>query len=70
MVRKHKLLICHDMRDENCKYSRFICNLILEYYYIQHFSFEKVSELLKLNFGLDIDYRRVCDLYNKTNRGL
>ena len=55
-----------DMRDENCKYSRFLCDLILEYYYIQHLSFEKVSELLKLNYGLDIDYRRVCDLYNRT----
>ena len=28
-----------DIRDENCKYSRFLCNLILEYFYIQHFSF-------------------------------
>ena len=55
-----------DMRDENCKYSRFLCDLIMEYYYIQHLSFEKVSELLKLNYGLNIDYRRVCDLYNKS----
>ena len=54
------------MRDENCKYSRFFCNLIMEYYYIQHFSFEKVSELLKLSYGLDIDYRRICDLCNRT----
>lgn len=55
-----------DIRDENCKYSRFLCDLIMEYYYIQHFSFQKISELLKLNYNLNIDYRRVCDLYNKT----
>lgn len=55
-----------DMCDENCKYSRFICDFIMECYYIEHFSFKKVSELIKLNYGLEIDYRRVCDLYNKT----
>lgn len=55
-----------DMRDENCKYSQFICDTIMEYYYIQHLSFKKASELLKLNYGLEIDYRRVCDIYNKT----
>ena len=55
-----------DIRDENCKYSRFLCDLIMEYYYIQHFSFQKISELLKLNYNLNIDYRRICDLYNKT----
>ena len=54
-----------DMRDENCKYSRFLCDLIMEHYYIQHFSFNKISELLQLNYGLKIDYRRVCDIYNK-----
>ena len=48
------------------KYSRFICNFIMECYYIEHFSFKKVFELIKLNYGLEIDYRRVCDLYNKT----
>ena len=54
------------MRDENCKYSRFLCDLIMEHYYIQHFSFNKISELLQLNYGLKIDYRRICDIYNKT----
>ena len=50
------------MRDENCKYSRFLSDLIMEHYYIQHFSFKKISELLKLNYGLEIDHRRVCDI--------
>ena len=75
-VRKYKLKTSNgkitattdlsDIRDENCKYSRFISDLILEYFYIQHFSFKTISELLKLNYGLDIDYRRVSELYNKS----
>ena len=66
MVKRHKQLICQICEMKIVKYSRFLCDLIMEYYYIQHLSFEKVSELLKLNYGLNIDYRRVCDLYNKS----
>lgn len=29
-------------------------------------SFENITELLKLNYNLDIDSKRVCDLYYKT----
>ena len=68
MVKRHKQLICQICEMKIVKYSRFLCDLIMEYYYIQHLSFEKVSELLKLNYGLNIDYRRVCDLYNKSIR--
>ena len=64
--KKRKQLICLICVMKIIIYSRFLCNLIMECYYIQHFSFEKVSELLKLSYGLDIDYRRVCDLYNRT----
>lgn len=55
-----------EIRDENSKYSHFLCNLILEHYYINHMSFEDISKLLKLNYNLNIDQRRVCDLYYKT----
>ena len=30
-----------EIRDENSKYSHFLCNLILEHYYINHMSFEE-----------------------------
>ena len=55
-----------EIRDENDKYSHFLRNLILEHYYINHMSFENISEFLKLNYDLDIDAKRVCDLYYKT----
>lgn len=55
-----------EIRDENCKYSHFLANLIVEHYYINHMSFEDISHLLKLNYNLNIDPRRVCDLYYKT----
>ena len=55
-----------EIRDENCKYSHFLGNLIVEHYYINHMSFENISDLLKLNYNIDIDYRRVCDLYYET----
>ena len=54
------------MCNEHGKYSRFYHDLIMEYNYIQYLSFKKVSEFIKLNYSLEINYRRVCDLYNKT----
>ena len=54
-----------EIRDENCTYSHFLANLILEHLYINHMSFETISELLKLYYDLDIDYRRVHDIYYK-----
>ena len=51
--------------DDKCTYSRFLGNLILEHVFISHMSFEIISELLKLNYGLDIDYRRAYDIYYK-----
>ena len=58
-----------EIRDPNCTYSRYLGNLILEYIYISHFSFKTISELLKINFGLNIDYRRVHDIYKKHVEG-
>ena len=52
-----------EIRDENTKYSHFLHNLILEHYYIDHMSFEKISKLIKLNYNIDIDPKRVCDIY-------
>ena len=53
-----------EIRDENCTYSR-LGQVILEYYYICQLYFKTISELLKVNYGLDIDYRRVHDIYYK-----
>ena len=54
------------MCNEHGKYSRFYHDLIMEYNYIQYLSFKKVSEFIKLNYSLEINYRRVYELYNKT----
>ena len=54
-----------EIRDENCTYSRFLWQVILEYSYICQLSFKTISMLLKVNYGLDIDYRRVHDIYYK-----
>ena len=55
-----------EIRDENQKYSHFLCNTIVEFYYINYQSFENVSNQLKLIYGIDISEKRVCDLYYKT----
>lgn len=54
-----------EIRDPKCTYSRYLGNLIVEYLYISYFSFETISELLKINHGLDIDYRRIQEIYDK-----
>lgn len=58
-----------EIRDPNCTYSRYLGNLIVEYLYISYFSFETISELLKINHGLDIDYRRIQEIYDKYVEG-
>lgn len=51
--------------DENCKYSNFLADLIVNLESIDHISFEKVSEILDLFFGIKIPKQRIYDLFNK-----
>lgn len=50
-------------RGKNHKYSKFLANIIVLLSSIEHISYEKVSDILKLFFNIDIDRRRVYDLY-------
>ena len=50
-------------REKNHKYSKFLGNIIVLLYSIEHISYEKASDILKLFFNIDIDRRRVYDLY-------
>ena len=52
------------IRDENCKYSHFLANKILELMYIDNFSFKNISKILESNYNLNIPTNRVCDIYN------
>ena len=50
-------------RGKNHKYSKFLANMIVLLSSIEHISYEKVSDILKLFFNINIDRRRVYDLY-------
>ena len=50
-------------REKNHKYSKYLGNLIVLLYSIEHISYEKASEILKLFLNIDIDRRRVYELY-------
>ena len=50
-------------RGKNHKYSKFLANIIVLLSSIEHISYEKVSDILKLFFNINIDRRRVYDLY-------
>ena len=50
-------------REKNHKYSKFLANIIVLLSSIEHISYERVSDILKLFFNIDIDRRRVYDLY-------
>lgn len=52
--------------DKNCKYSRFLTDLIMEHYYLKHIEFKTMSEMLKINYGLNISANRICDIYQDT----
>ena len=50
-------------REKNHKYSKFLANIIVLLSSIEHISYEKMSDILKLFYDIDIDRRRVYDLY-------
>ena len=50
-------------REKNHKYSKFLANIIVLLSSIEHISYEKVIDILKLFFNIDIDRRSVYDLY-------
>ena len=50
-------------REKNHKYSKFLANIIVLLSSIEHIAYEKVSDILKLFFNINIDRRRVYDLY-------
>ena len=50
-------------RERNHKYSKFLANIIVLLSSIEHISYEKMSDILKLFYDIDIDRRRVYDLY-------
>ena len=50
-------------REKNHKYSKFLANIIVLLSSIEHISYEKMSDILKLFYDIDIDRRKVYDLY-------
>ena len=51
--------------DENCKYSNFLADLIVQLESIEQISCEKIGEIIKLIFGIKIPRQRVHDLFDK-----
>ena len=51
--------------DENCKYSNFLADLIVQIASIEQISNQKISEILNLFFSINIPRQRVYDLFNK-----
>ena len=51
--------------DENCKYSNFLADFIVQIASIEQISYQKISEILNLFFGINIPRQRVHDLFNK-----
>ena len=51
--------------DENCKYSNFLADLIVQIASIEQISYQKISEILNIFFGINISRQRVHDLFNK-----
>ena len=51
--------------DENCKYSNFLADLIVQLESIEQISYEKISEILLLFLGVKIPRQRVHDLFDK-----
>ena len=50
-------------REENHKYSKYLSNMAVLLSSIEHISFEKMAEILNLFLGVNIDRRRVYELY-------
>ena len=55
--------------DENCKFSNFLADLIVQLLSIEQISNQKVSEILELFLGVKIPRQRVYDLFNKSIDG-
>ena len=51
--------------DENCKYSNFLADLIVQTASIEQISSQKISEILNLFLGIDIPRQRVHDLFDR-----
>ena len=49
--------------EENHKYSKYLANMIVLLASIEYMSFEKMSKILKLFLNIDIDRKRVYDIY-------
>ena len=54
-----------DFVDENCKYSNFLADLIVQLESIEQISCEKISEIIELILGIKIPRQRVHDLFDK-----
>ena len=54
-----------DFVDENCKYSNFLADLIVQLESIEQISCEKISEIIELILGVKISRQRVHDLLIK-----
>ena len=48
--------------DENCKFSNFLAELIVQIESIERISYQKISEILNLFFSIDIPRQRVHDV--------
>ena len=54
-----------DFVDENCKYSNFLADLVVQLESIEQISCEKISEIIELILGIKISRQRVHDLFDK-----
>ena len=51
--------------DENCKYSNYLADLIVQIASIEQISNQKISEIINLFLGINIERQRIYDLFNK-----
>lgn len=51
--------------DENCKYSNYLADLIVQIASIEQISYQKISKIINLFFGVNLSRQRVYDLFNK-----
>jgi len=55
--------------DENCKYSNYLADLIVQLESIEQISYQKISEIIELFLGVKIPRQRIYDLFDKTIDG-
>ena len=53
------------MVDENCKYSNYLGDLIVQLESVNQISYEKIGEIIEIFLGVKLSRQRVYELFNK-----